>query len=132
MPQRFRVLAFERGDDARGLRSFIAANTSEQVLTTLPEQKFERMLENVGPLKAQIKAGFPEFSEADAHSIRAPALLVSGTESPAHLTAVIDRLEALLPHVQRLDIAGATHNMFDSHPAEFNTGVLEFIARQNS
>jgi pimeloyl-ACP methyl ester carboxylesterase len=44
---------------------------------------------------------------------------------------VTDRLEALLPDVRRLDIPGATHNMFDSHPAEFNAGVLEFIGGQN-
>jgi pimeloyl-ACP methyl ester carboxylesterase len=29
--------------------------------------------------------------------------------------------------VRLVDIAGATHNMFDSHPAEFNAGVLDFI-----
>ena len=121
--------AFARGDDAEALRIFIAANTSRETLASLPEEKFERFLDNVGPLKAQIRAGFPEFGEADARSVRVPALLVSGTESPAHITAVTDRLEALLPDVRRLDIAGATHNMFDSHPAEFNAGVLEFIGR---
>ena len=121
--------AFARGDDAQALRFFIAANTSRETLARLPEEKFERFLDNVGPLKAQIRAGFPEFGEADARSVRVPALLVSGTESPAHITAVTDRLEALLPDVKRLDIAGATHNMFDSHPAEFNAGVLEFIGR---
>ena len=53
--------------------------------------------------------------------------LISGSDTvdPAYG----DRLEALLPDVRRLDIAGATHNMFDSHPAEFNAGVLEFIGR---
>jgi pimeloyl-ACP methyl ester carboxylesterase len=121
--------AFARGDDAEALRIFIAANTSRETLASLPEEKFERFLDNVGPLKAQIRAGFPEFGEADARSVRVPALLVSGTESPAHITAVTDRLEALLPDVRRLDIAGATHNMFDSHPGEFNAGVLEFIGR---
>ena len=121
--------AFARGDDAEALRIFIAANTSRETLASLPKEKFERFLDNVGPLKAQIRAGFPEFGEADARSVRVPALLVSGAESPAHITAVTDRLEALLPDVKRLDIAGATHNMFDSHPAEFNAGVLEFIGR---
>jgi pimeloyl-ACP methyl ester carboxylesterase len=121
--------AFARGDDAEALRIFIEANTSRETLDSLPEEKFGRFLDNVGPLKAQIRAGFPEFGEADARTIRVPALLVSGCESPAHITAVTDRLEALLPDVRRLDIDGATHNMFDSHADEFNTGVLEFIGR---
>jgi pimeloyl-ACP methyl ester carboxylesterase len=121
--------AFARGDDAEALRIFIAANTSRETLANLPEETFERLLANVSPLKAQIRAGFPDLGEADARSIRVATLLVSGTESPAHLTAVTDRLEALLPDVTRLDITGATHNMFDSHPDEFNAGVLKFIGR---
>jgi pimeloyl-ACP methyl ester carboxylesterase len=56
-----------------------------------------------------------------------PTLLVSGAESPAHLKAVTDRLAKLVPNADRLTIAGATHNMFNSHPAQFNTGVRRFI-----
>jgi pimeloyl-ACP methyl ester carboxylesterase len=123
--------AFERGDDEEGLRIFIAANTNASTLASLPEDRFQRYVGNLGSLKAQIKAGFPEFDEADARSIHAQTLLVAGTDTPAHLLAVTDRLEALLPDVRRLDIAGATHNMFDSHPAEFNAGVLEFIGGQS-
>ena len=41
--------------------------------------------------------------------------------------AVTDRLAKLMPDADRLTIAGATHNMFNSHPAEFNAGVLRFI-----
>ena len=52
---------------------------------------------------------------------------MSGAESPAHLKAVTDRLNKLIPNADRLPITGATHNMFVSHPAEFNTGVLHFI-----
>lgn len=55
--------------------------------------------------------------------------LISGTETPAPLTAVTDRLEELMPNVSRLNIAGASHNMFNSHPAEFNAGVMEFIGQ---
>ena len=79
------------------------------------------------PLKAQIKAGFPPFAACDARAIRVPTLLVSGAESPAHIQAVTDRLAKLVPDADRLTIAGATHNMFNSHPAEFNAGVLRFI-----
>ena len=124
------VKAFERGDDAEALRKFMAANTSRETVASLPEEKFEHFLDNVGPLKAQIRAGFPEFDAADARRVQASVLLVSGTDSPPHLTAVADRLETLLPDVRRLNIAGATHNMFESHPIEFNTGVLEFIGKQ--
>jgi len=37
--------------------------------------------------------------------------------------------EELLPNVSRLNIAGAGHNMFNSHPTEFNAAVMEFIGQ---
>ena len=119
--------AFERGDDEAGLRAFMAANTSEAVVDGIPPAMFQRFVDNVGPLKAQLKAGFPAFDADEARAIKVPTLLVSGAQSPAHLTAVTDRLAKLLPDVERLTIPGATHNMFTSHPTEFNTGVRRFI-----
>ena len=82
---------------------------------------------NVGPLKAQLKGRVSPFGASDARAIRVPTLLVSGAKSPAPLKAVIDRLAKLIPDAERLTIAGATHNMCNSHPAEFNAGVLRFI-----
>lgn len=88
---------------------------------------FQQFVDNVGPLKAQLKAGFPPFTASDAKAIGVPTLLVSGADSPAHIKAVTDRLAKLVPDARRLTIAGATHNMFNSHPAQFNAGVLQFI-----
>lgn len=119
--------AFERGDDAGGLRKFMVANTSKDTVAGIPPELFERFLDNVGPLKAQIRAGFPDCSARDVKTIRVATLLAAGKQTPAHITAVTDRLERLLPSVERLDIEGATHNMFVSHPAQFNAGVLEFV-----
>ncbi len=121
------IKAFERGDDAGALRSFMAANCGDAVMDAIPEATFQRFVDNVGPLKAQIKAGFPPFGAADARAVRVPTLLVAGAKSPAHIGAVTDRLATLVPDADRLTIAGATHNMFSSHPAEFNSGVLQFI-----
>jgi pimeloyl-ACP methyl ester carboxylesterase len=119
--------AFDRGDDERGLRVFMEAVAGKKAVASIPDETFQAFVGNVGPFKAQLRAGFPEFSEHDARSIRVPTLLVAGTETPAPLTAVTDKLEELLPDVSRLNIAGASHNMFNSHPAEFNVGVMEFI-----
>ena len=121
------ITAFQRGDDTAALRAFMAANTSDVVVAAIPAEMFQRFVDNVGPLEAQLKAGFPQFSAADARAIPTPTLLVSGAESPAHLTAVTDRLTKLIPDAERLTIPGATHNMFNSHPTEFNAGVLRFI-----
>jgi pimeloyl-ACP methyl ester carboxylesterase len=119
--------AFNRGDDEAGLRVFMAAVAGKERVAAIPEETFQSFVGNAGPFKAQLRAGLPQFGEDDARSIRVPTLLVSGTETPAPLAAVTDRLEALLPGVTRLHIAGASHNMFYTHPSEFNAGVMEFI-----
>lgn len=121
--------AFSRGDDEGGLRIFMAAVAGKERVAAIPEETFQAFVDNTGPFKAQLRAGFPQFCEDDARSIRVPTLLVSGAETPAPLTAVTDRLEELLPDVSRLNIAGASHNMFNSHPAEFNAGVMAFIGQ---
>ena len=121
--------AFNRGDDEGGLRVFMAAVAGKERVAAIPEETFQQFVGNVAPFKAQLRAGFPHFGEDDARSIRVPTLLVSGAESPASLTAVTDRLEELLPDVSRLDIAGASHNMFNSHPRAFNAGVMQFIGQ---
>jgi pimeloyl-ACP methyl ester carboxylesterase len=121
--------AFDRGDDGRGLRTFMTAVAGKERVEALPDETFQRFLGNLGPFKAQLRAGFPLFGDDDARSIRVATLLVSGDETAAPLTAVTDRLEQLLPDVTRLNIAGASHNMFTTHPAEFNAGVMDFISQ---
>jgi pimeloyl-ACP methyl ester carboxylesterase len=121
--------AFDRGDDEGGVRVFMAAAAGKERVAAIPEERFHEFVGNVGPFKAQLRAGFPPFSEDDARSIRVPTLLVSGADTPVPLTAVTDKLAEILPDVSRLNIAGASHNMFNSHPAEFNAGVMEFIGR---
>jgi pimeloyl-ACP methyl ester carboxylesterase len=121
------IKAFDRGDDAAAVRAFMAANTSDTAVDGIPEAMFQRFTDNAGPLQAQLKAGFPPFTAADARAIEVPTLLVSGEQSPAHLQAVTSRLAKLMPHADQLTITGATHNMFTSHPEQFNAGVLRFI-----
>ena len=112
------------------MRTFLTANLGATTFWPTDEQ-LAQMVANAGPLKAQLRTGFPDFSEEDARGIKVPTLLVSGELSPVHLTAVADRLQELLPDVERLNIPEAGHPMFISHPEEFNRGVIEFIDRHD-
>ena len=107
----------------------MTAVAGKERVAALPEEAFQSFLGNLGPFKAQLRAGFPTFGEDDASTIRVPVLLVAGAATPAPLSTVTDRLEEVLPDVSRLSIAGAGHNMFNTHPTEFNAGVMEFIGR---
>ena len=39
-------------------------------VASIPEERFQAFVGNVGPFNAQLRAGFAEFSEDDARSIR--------------------------------------------------------------
>ncbi|MGH7485380.1 MAG: alpha/beta fold hydrolase [Thermoanaerobaculia bacterium] len=54
---------------------------------------------------------------------------MSGALSNVVIRAVTDRLEVLLPNVERLNVKNASHNMFDTDPQTFNAGVMAFLAK---
>jgi pimeloyl-ACP methyl ester carboxylesterase len=121
--------AFERGDDEKGLRTFMKMNLGAEAFDQMPRSRLQQAFENIGPLKAQIRAGFPSFSGQMAKTIQVPILLVSGEKSNTVLHGVTDKLERTLPDVERLNIRNASHNMFESAPEAFNKGVLDFLGK---
>jgi pimeloyl-ACP methyl ester carboxylesterase len=121
--------AFERGDDEKGLRTFMKMNLGAEAFDQMPRSRLQQAFENIGPLKAQIRAGFPSFSGQMAKTIQVPILLVSGEKSNTVLQGVTDKLERTLPDVERLNIRNASHNMFESAPEAFNKGVLDFLGK---
>ncbi|MEO8613470.1 MAG: alpha/beta hydrolase [Chloroflexota bacterium] len=48
------------------------------------------------------------------HDVSADVLLLGGTKSPAYLKLALDRLENVLPHVQRVTLKGADHMASDN------------------
>ncbi|HEY1390342.1 MAG TPA: alpha/beta hydrolase [Ktedonobacterales bacterium] len=126
------VEAFRRGDDEEGVRAFMKANLGAEAFAEIPQSRLQQAVENVRPLKAQLQAGFPPFREQDAESIHTPTLLVSGEKSNIVLQGVTDRLQELLPNVERLTIKGASHNLFESHPDDFDAGVLAFLDKHDN
>lgn len=121
--------AFERGDDERGVMTFVTAVLGRETIATWTDDERQRALDNVGAFKALLRAGLPRFTEDDARGIHVPALLVTGERSAHVLHRVTDRLERSLPHVQRVDIPRASHLMFEERPDEFNRVVLAFLDR---
>ncbi len=121
--------AFERGDDERGVRTFVTAVLGRETIATWTDAQHQRALDNVGAFKAVLRAGQPKFSQHDARRIQVPALLVTGERSAGVLHRITDRLERSLPQVERVDIERASHLMFEERPEEFNRVVLAFLDR---
>lgn len=124
--------AFERGDDEQGLRIFATAVLGPKAAENLTEFMRQQMHDNVRPFKARLRAGFPPFSEDDARRISVPTLLVTGENSAPLLHHITDRLQRLMPRVERVDIRNASHLMYEENPEAFNSAVLAYLARKQN
>ncbi len=67
--------------------------------------------------------GFPLLQDNDVGGVRVPVLLVTGDRSPAFLLRLTDRLEELLPIVERIEIPDASHAMHEENPPAVNEAV---------
>ena len=125
------VRAFDRGDDERGLETFVTAALGREDYANLSADMRQQIHDNVQPFKAQLRAGFPAFGEDDARRISAPTLLVNGERGAPVLHQVTDRLEKLMPQVERIQIDDTSHLMYADDPEAFNDAVLTFLQRHS-
>jgi pimeloyl-ACP methyl ester carboxylesterase len=122
--------AFERGDDAAGIRAFGHGVLGKKYFEGLSEQRKAAVWENRSSARAQILgAGFPPLRAAEVRGVRVPTLLVTGADSPAIMLRATDRLGALLANAERVEISGASHMMHVANPTAFNASVLGFLKR---
>jgi pimeloyl-ACP methyl ester carboxylesterase len=122
--------AFDHGDLERGVRTFTRGILGAGVYEDLPTEIKDAFQANGKTLRASLTgAGFPTFTEDDARHVATPTLLISGQKSPALMRRLTDRLQELVPNVERVDISNASHLMHYEKPSPVNTAVLDFIAR---
>jgi pimeloyl-ACP methyl ester carboxylesterase len=88
--------------------------------------------------RAQVRANaireefFDSYPPLPTEAVRAmhvPTLLVNGRDSPALFRCVIERLDELLPHSERSEIAGASHIVHEDQPALFERVVADYLCR---
>ena len=122
--------AFRRGEDDEAMRIFAHGVLGERPFEWLPDARREQMRDNLSTLRASmLHPGFPPLGDDDVRGVRAPALLMTGELSPSVFLRLTDRLEELLPIVERVEIAGASHAMHEEAAAAVNEAILGFIGR---
>jgi pimeloyl-ACP methyl ester carboxylesterase len=122
--------AFQRGEEEEALRTFGRGVLGAAPFDRLPEARKQQMRDNLQSLRAQVLgAGFPPLADDELRGIRAPALLVTGAHSPSVFLRLTDRLEELLPVVERTEIPGASHAMHEENAAAVNAAILGFLGR---
>jgi len=123
--------AFRRGQDDEAMRIFAHGVLGKGPFERLPEARKHQIRDNLSTLRAGIlRPGVPPLRDDDVRSIRAPVLLVTGQLSPPALLRLTDRLEELLPIVERVEIAGASHLMHEENASAVNEAILGFLERR--
>ncbi len=122
--------AFRRGDDETAIQTFARAVLGEESYRKLSEGRMQQIRENAGTLRAlMLGAGFPPLSEEEVRGVRAATLLITGERSPPGAVHLTDRLEDLLPNVERVGIPDASHLMHEENAAATNEAILGFLGR---
>ncbi len=127
--------AFQRGEDDKALRTFVHGVIGKEVYEQLPKARVEQMRDNISTFRAQmLGAGYPTLGDDDdIRGIQAPALLVTGELTPRLIRDVVlpltDRLEELLPTVERVEISDASHLMHEENAPAVNEAIVGFLRR---
>jgi pimeloyl-ACP methyl ester carboxylesterase len=84
--------------------------------------------DNLTNVKAELLgSGFVPLEAADLRKVQVPALLVTGEKSISLFHRLTDRLEALLPRSERVEIPGASHMMHEDNASAYNRAVRSFL-----
>jgi len=115
------------------LRSEVGYSGSGAKMTfaTLPSEYQQALLQNAPEWEALTlsKDAFPEVAQSAVRRTGTPTLLLSGERSLALHGLIDSQLEKLLPHHERIILAGATHEMWNEYPEECRAAALAFLAK---
>jgi len=123
--------AFERGDDEEAMLTFIRGVLGDKHFERLDEARKAQARENVSTMRAFTlgESGFPPLDDDDVRGIGVPVLLLTGDDSPRLAHLMTDRLEELLPNVERGRIPDASHDMHLDNPVAASEAILRFLGR---
>jgi pimeloyl-ACP methyl ester carboxylesterase len=118
--------AMQRDDMETALRVFGRATLGREAFDRLSASRLDQARDNL--IKAELLgSGFAPLDETAIRALQTPTLLLNGQESPRLFHRVIDRLEELLSHAERVKIPGASHIMHEDKPAAYRDVVLSFL-----
>lgn len=119
--------AVQRGDNEEAIRLFGTAVLGNEAYSRLSDARREQIRANF--LESEfLGSGFSDLSEEQVAKIRQPTMLLGGKDSPPLFGHLLDRLEELLPNVERAVIGGSSHNVHEDNAEEFVRRVSRFLS----
>jgi pimeloyl-ACP methyl ester carboxylesterase len=128
------VKLIKRGEESKAARVFTRGVLGKRAFDRLSQERWDQIHENLFEMKLLERDAevFPPIDDDGVRGIRVPVLLVVGEQSPLHLRVLVDRLEELLPDVERVEIPDASHLMHEDNAAAVNEVILGFLDRSRS
>ena len=125
------VKLIKRGEESKAARVFTRGVLGKRAFDRLSQERWDQIHENLFEMKFVERDVelFPPIDDDGVRGIRAPVLLVVGEQSPLHLRVLVDRLEELLPDMERVEIPDASHLMHEDNAAVVNEVILGFLGR---
>lgn len=122
-----------RGDDEDAARIFTRGVLGPEAFERLSPERWRQVMDNLSELQAIAygASSFPPIDDEGVRNIRTPVLLMASEHGPPALRHLTDRLEELLPNVQRQEIPNASHLMHEDNPAAVNEALLGFLRRHS-
>jgi len=124
--------AVQNGDVESGMRLYLDSFMGSGVFDQLPTSVRDRILDNLRLLSAEpteIGDTGPDITREEAATIQAPALILTGDESPKMFLLVSQELARYLPDAERAQIREASHLLHVMNPQVYNATVLGFLAK---
>lgn len=91
------------------------------------------MKDNVTPIKQHLLTGvLPALADEDLRRMTVPTLIITGERTAPSMNRLMDRLQELLPNVERVAVPNASHFMHEDNALAVNKAILDFLARHSS
>ena len=115
----------------RAIEIFGSVTLGHEACSKLSPERIEQVKANV--IKAEfLGSKYPAIDESKIGKINIPVLLLEGEKSPKLFHLLLDRLEQLLRHKERIKIPNASHICHEDNAEIFNKTVLSFINRHSN
>jgi pimeloyl-ACP methyl ester carboxylesterase len=125
---------FEAGDAAGAMRAITDYFVGEGTFDRLSERSRTRVLKGARDWEAfqRSRIPFPDLPREAIRALRSPVLMLSAARTTAIHHLVDDELARLLPDVERVRVADATHDMWLDQPEVCRRAAMGFLERRGS
>ena len=124
--------ALRRGDEDEAMRRMGRGILGPEAHEAMDDERRAQVRDNIILEELASPEALPRLDHDEIRSIRCPTLLVDGNRGPAVFSRLLDALEELLPHAERVTIPGASHLVHEDQPAAFHAAVDAFLARRGA